>query len=285
MKILVTGGNGQLGSEIKKIASKYKHNWIFTGYDEFDLSDLKTININLSTINPNLIINCCAYTAVDDAEDNEKSANILNHESIKLIAKWSNQNNCKLIHISTDYVYDGTSKSPIKENAETNPINIYGNTKLLGDIACLYYNPDSIILRTSWLYSSFGNNFVKQMINLMQQKKQLNVINDQIGSPTYAADLAKVLLDIIDNNKWNPGIYNYTNEAKISWFDLANDIKEIYGLNIIINAITTKQYSSKAKRPKYSVLDKTKIKNTFNIIPLPYKDSLKKCIKILKNET
>ena len=285
MKILVTGGNGQLGSEINKISLNYNHNWIFTGHEELDLSDLNSIIINLSAINPRLIINCCAYTAVDKAEDNYESANTLNHEAIKLIAKWSNNNNCKLIHISTNYVFDGSSIFPITENSETNPINIYGKTKLLGEIACTSYNPYSIIIRTSWLYSSFGNNFVKQMINLMQHKKKLNVINDQIGSPTYAADLAKVLLEIIDNNSWIPGIYNYTNEAKISWFDLANDIKVIYGFNTIINSITTKEYSSIARRPKYTVLDKSKIKNTFNIIPLPYKDSLKKCIKILQNET
>ena len=284
MIILVTGANGQLGSEIKKTSVNYSHNWVFTGHDEFDLSDLSTININLSTINPNIIINCCAYTDVDEAEDNYEPANILNHDSIKLIAKWSYQNNCKLIHISTDYVYDGTSKFPIKENTLTNPLNIYGKTKLLGDNACIFHNPEAIIIRTSWLYSSFGNNFVKKMISLMQQKNKIYVINDQIGSPTYAADLAKVLLDIIDTKTWISGIYNYTNEAKISWFDLANDIKLLYGFNTIINAVTTKQYSQKAERPIYSVLDITKIKITYNIKALNYKDSLKKCIKIIKDK-
>ena len=284
MKVLVTGRKGQLGSELHKISTNYNFEWLFTDRQNFDLSSLETINVFLDKNKPNLIINCAAYTNVNKAEVDIKSANIINHKSVELIAKWSNQNNCKLIHISTDYVYDGTSKFPIKENAETNPINIYGKTKLLGDNSCLFYNPDSIIIRTSWLYSRFGNNFVKQMISLMQYKKQLNIINDQIGSPTYAADLARVLLNIINNNSWKSGIYNYTNEAKISWFDLANDIKVLYGFNVIINAITTKQYSQKAKRPIYSVLDKTKIKITFNIIPLPYKDSLRKCIKILKNE-
>ncbi len=285
MKILVTGRNGQLGSEINKISPKYNYNWVFTGHDNFDLSDLKNINVSLDTINPNLIINCAAFTSVNNAEDDFEFANILNHKAVKFIAKWCNYNNCKLIHISTDYVYEGNLEMPINEDAPTNPINNYGKTKLLGDIACSIMNPDSIIIRTSWLYSSFGNNFVKKMINLMQQKKQLNVINDQIGSPTYAADLAQVILDIININHWKPGIYNYTNKAKISWYDLANDIKVIYGFNTIITAITTKEYSAIAKRPKYSLLDKTKIKNTFNIILIPYKDSLKKCIKILKNET
>ena len=286
MKILVTGENGQLGSEINKISPKYNYNWVFTGHDNFDLSDLKNINVSLDIINPNLIINCAAFTSVNNAEDDFELANILNHKSVKFIAKWCNYNNCRLIHISSDYVYDGNSKTSINEAAPTNPINNYGKTKLLGDIACSIMNPDSIIIRTSWLYSSFGNNFVKKMINLMQQKKQLNVINDQIGSPTYAADLAQVILDIININHWKPGIYNYTNKAKISWYDLANDIKVIYGFtNIIINSMSSKDYPAKAKRPKYSLLDKTKIKNTFNIRLIPYKDSLKKCIKILKNET
>ena len=285
MKILVTGENGQLGSEINKISPKYNYNWVFTGHDNFDLSDLKNINASLDTINPNLIINCAAFTSVNNAEDDFESANILNHKSVKFIAKWCNYNHCRLIHISTDYVYDENLEMSINEDAPTNPINNYGKTKLSGDIACSIMNPDSIIIRTSWLYSSFGNNFVKKMINLMQQKKQLNVINDQIGSPTYAADLAQVILNIINNNNWQPGIYNYTNKAKISWYDLANDIKVIYGFNTIINPVTTEEYPTKAKRPKYSLLDKTKIKNTFNITLIPYKDSLKKCIKILKNET
>ena len=286
MKILVTGGNGQLGSEINKISPNYGYDWVFTDHENFDLSDLKNINFSLNIINPDLIINCAAYTSVDNAEDDFDLANIINHRSVKFIAKWCNHNNCRLIHISTDYIYDGNSKKSINEDAQTNPINNYGKTKLLGDIACSTVNPDSIIIRTSWIYSSFGNNFVKTMINLMQQKKQLNVINDQIGSPTYAADLAQAILDIISINHWKPGIYNYTNKAKISWYDLANDIKVIYGFtDIIINPVSSKDYPAKAKRPKYSLLDKTKIKKTFNITLMPYKDSLKKCIKILKNET
>ena len=285
MKVLVTGGKGQLGSELHKISTNYNFEWLFTDRHSFDLFDQDNIDVYLDICKPNIIINCAAYTSVDSAEDDFETANIINHKSVKLIAKWCNKTNCKLIHISTDYVYDGNSTIPYNENDLKNPLNNYAKTKLLGDIACQKTNPSSIIIRTSWLYSTFGNNFVKKMISLMQQKKQLNVIKDQIGSPTYAADLAEALMDIIDNNNWTCGIYNYTNEAKISWFDLANDIKVLCGFNVVINAVTSKQYSSKAKRPIYSVLDKTKIKTTFNIIPLPYLDSLKKCIKILKNET
>ena len=285
MKILVTGGNGQLGSEIKKISSNYNYKWLFTSHEEFDLFDLKKINISLDKINPKLIINCAAFTSVDDAEDNFELANILNHMSIKFIAKWCNYNNCKLIHISSDYVYDGNSNKPINEDAPTNPVNNYGKTKLLGDIACGIMNPDSIIIRTSCLYSSFGNNFVKKMIRLMNQEKQINVINDQTGSPTYAVDLAQTIMHIINFNNWKPGIYNYTNKAEISWYDLANEIKKIYGFDTIINPVSTKEYSDRIKRPKYSLLDKTKISNTFNIKLIPYKESLKKCINILKNKT
>ena len=285
MKILVTGENGQLGSEINKISHNYNYyDWVFTSRNDFDLSDLKNINANLDIINPNLIINCAAFTSVDNAEYDFESANTINHRSIKFISKWCYNNNCRFIHISTDYVYDENLQMPINEDAPTKPINNYGKTKLSGDISCGILNPDSIIIRTSWLYSSFGNNFIKKMINLMQQKKKINVINDQIGSPTYAADLAQVILDIINNNDWQPGIYNYSNEAKISWYDFANDIKEIYGFDTIINPVASKDYSVIAKRPKYSVLDKTKIKKTFGIAIVPYKESLKKCIKILKNE-
>ena len=284
MKILVTGANGQLGSEIKKIASKYNYNWMFTSHKEFDLFDLKKIDISLDLINPNLIINCAAFTSVNDAEDNFKIANILNHMAIKFIAKWCNYNNCKLIHISSDYVYDGKSKTPINENAPTHPINNYGKTKLLGDIACRTMNQTSIIIRTSGLYSSFGNNFVKKMICLMQGKKEINVINDQTGSPTYAADLAQIIIHIVNLNNWKSGIYNYTNKAEISWYDFANDIKKIYGFDTIINPVSTEDYEDRVKRPKYSLLDKTKISNTFNIKLKPYKYSLKKCIDILKNQ-
>ncbi len=241
------------------------------------------IDLSLDIINPDLIINCCAYTDVDKAEKDEKSANILNHLAIKLLAKWCSKNNKKLIHFSTDYIYDGTSRIPISENCQAGPINIYGKTKLLGDIACMSNNSDSIILRTSWLYSSFGNNFVKKMINLMLQNKQLNVISDQIGSPTYAADLAQVIMHIINYKNWIPGIYNYTNTAQISWFDLAKDIRKIYGLKTIINPIKSENHLSIAKRPRYSVLDTLKIKSTYNIEPLPHIVSLNKCIQILKD--
>lgn len=285
MKILVTGGNGQLGCEINQLSSNYNYDWLFTDTDIFDISDLININVFLDKCNPDVIINCAAYTAVDNAEVDFEKANTINHKAVELIAQWSKKNNCKLIHISTDYVYDGKSLTPVKEDIQANPVNNYGKTKLFGDIACLKNNPSSIIIRTCWLYSSFGNNFVTNMINLMKSKSELKVINDQVGSPTYAGDLAKTILDLIINKKWIPGIYHYTNLGKVSWFDFANDIKSIYGFNTVINSMSSQEYSIKIKRPKYSLLDNSKIKNTFDINQMNYLDSLNKCIKILQNES
>ena len=285
MKILVTGVNGQLGSELHKISINYNFEWLFPDRQSFDLSDLDNIDIYLDICKPNIIINCAAYTSVDNAEYDFENANIINHKAVELIAKWSNNNNCKLIHISTDYVYDGTSLTAVKEDTKANPVNNYGKTKLFGDLACQKNNPSSIIIRTAWLYSSFGNNFVTKMLNLMKSKSQLNVINDQVGSPTYAADLAEVILRIINKKIWKPGIYHYTNLGKVSWFDFANDIKSIYGFNTRIDSISSKEYSIKTKRPKYSLLNNSKIKNTFEIKQMNYLDSLKKCIKILQDES
>ncbi|MDB4134201.1 dTDP-4-dehydrorhamnose reductase [Flavobacteriaceae bacterium] len=285
MKILVTGGNGQLGCEINQLSSNYNYDWLFTDTDIFDISDLININFFLDKCNPDVIINCAAYTAVDNAEVDFEKANTINHKAVELIAQWSKKNNCKLIHISTDYVYDGTSFTPVKEDMQANPVNNYGKTKLFGDIACLKNNPSSIIIRTCWLYSSFCKNFVTNMINLMKSKSELKVINDQVGSPTYAGDLAKTILDLITHKNWIPGIYHFTNLGKVSWFDFANDIKSIYGFNTSIDSISSKEYSIKTKRPKYSLLDNSKIKNTFDIIQMNYLDSLNKCIKILQNES
>jgi len=285
MKILVTGGKGQLGCEINKLSLSYNYDWLFSDSEIFDLSDLKNINVFLDKYIPEIIINCAAYTSVDNAEFDFESANTINNKAVELIAKWSNNNNCKLIHISTDYVYDGTSLIPVKEDTQANPVNNYGKTKLFGDLACLKNNPSSIIIRTAWLYSSFGNNFVKHMINLMKSKSELNVINDQVGSPTFAADLAEVILRIINTNIWKPGIYNYTNFGNVSWFDFANDIKSIFGFDVPIVAVSSSEYFQQAKRPKYSLLDNSKIKNTFYINQMNYLDSLNKCIKILQNES
>ncbi|GEL12003.1 dTDP-4-dehydrorhamnose reductase [Flavobacterium glycines] len=280
-KILVTGANGQLGSELRVLSTGTNFEWVFTDYQELDLCDLKNLADTISKINPDIIINCAAHTAVDKAESEYELSDVLNHQAVAIMAKWSFENDCKLIHISTDYVFDGNSAIPLTEEASTAPINVYGVTKLAGEKACMQNNPDGIIIRTSWVYSSFGNNFVKTMSRLMQERDNLNVVNDQVGSPTYAADLAKAILTIINHSNWQSGIYNFSNEGEISWYEFALAIKEIGGFDCEINGIPSSAYPTPAKRPAYSLLDKTKIKTTFGVIVPDYKVSLKKCMRLL----
>ena len=276
-RILVTGANGQLGSELVVLSSKYtQYEWIFADRNKVTLDDLNTLKIQLEEIRPNIIFNCGAYTAVDKAETEKELAFRINYLAVELIAKYTFENNAKLIHISTDYVFDGSSSIALNENEETKPLNVYGASKRAGEIACLKENPNSIILRTSWVYSKFGNNFVKTMQRLMQERDTINVVNDQIGSPTYAADLAKAMIAILQFPNWIPGIYNYSNEGEISWYEFALSIKEIGGYNCNVGGIPSASYPTPAKRPEFSLLDKKKIKGTYNLDIPNYKESLKK---------
>lgn len=282
MKILITGANGQLGSEIRLLSSDFpEFKFVFSDRSVLSMDAPETIVAYLDTIQPDFIVNCAAYTAVDKAETEPELADLINNKAVGIIAKWSFFNKVKLVHISTDYVFDGTSASPLKESDATNPQNEYGKTKLKGEIACLNANPESIIIRTSWVYSEFGNNFVKTMLRLMKERESINVVYDQIGSPTYAKDLAQAILDIISKNNWISGIYNFSNEGEISWFDFAVAIKEITKLNCDVNGIPSSQFPTPAKRPMYSLLDKSKIKKTFGVEVPEYSESLKKCIKTL----
>jgi len=285
MKVLVIGSDGQLGLEFQKISNSYDSlSWIFSTTKTLDLLKLDSVSSFLNDINPSLIINCAAYTGVDKAETESKLADIINHEAVNIISRWTSDNNKKLIHVSTDYVFDGLSNISLSENSKTNPVNEYGSSKLKGEIACLKNDSNSIIIRTSWLYSSFGNNFVKTMIELMKKNKSVRVVNDQIGSPTYAYDLAKVILKIIVNNKNKSGLFHYSNEGEISWFEFARSIRELYKLDCEIIGVSSDEFKTLAKRPKYSLLDKSKIKTTFNLEIPNYKKSLKNCIEIIKNE-
>ncbi|HEU4790034.1 MAG TPA: dTDP-4-dehydrorhamnose reductase [Flavobacterium sp.] len=281
-KILVTGVNGQLGSELNVLSKNYaQFEWFFTDRKELDLCNLDILDYKLSKIQPQFIINCAAHTAVDRAETELELSDILNNQSVAVMAKWCENNNCKFIHISTDYVFDGKAATALNESATTGPINVYGKTKLSGEISCQIENPSSIIIRTSWVYSSFGTNFVKTMSRLMQERDSLNVVNDQIGSPTYAADLAQAIMVIITHNHWQAGIYHFSNEGEISWYEFALAIQEIGGFNCAISGIPSSAYPTPAKRPQYSLLDKTKIKKTFGVVVPDYKESLVRCMELL----
>ena len=284
-KILVTGANGQLGSELKELSSHYSQfEWVFADRSVLDLSDLNSITSVLDNIQPQVIINCAAYTAVDKAETETELADVLNHQAVGVLAQWSASYDCRLVHISTDYVFDGNSSVALTEEAPTGPINVYGQTKLAGEQACLKENPEAIVIRTSWVYSRFGNNFVKTMSRLMQERDQLSVVNDQIGSPTYAADLAQAIMTIITHSNWQAGMYHFSNEGEISWYEFALAIQEIGGFDCLVSGIPSSDYPTPAKRPFYSLLDKSKIKNTFGVMVQGYRESLEQCMNILNRK-
>ncbi len=282
-KIIVTGANGQLGQELKIASLNYpQFEFVFLSKEELNINDSPAVISFFLSNRPAFCINCAAYTAVDKAESEKEKAFLINADATGVLAKASKQVHAKLIHLSTDYVFDGNSSTPLKENDATSPINIYGASKLQGEDNAIRNNNETIIIRTSWVYSEFGNNFVKTMIRLMREKESINVINDQIGSPTYAADLANAILKIISSNKFVSGIYNFSNDGEISWFDFAMAIKESINSPCLVNPIPTSQYPTPAKRPHFSLLDKTKIRETYNIEIPDWKKSLAVCIERLK---
>ncbi|MBU1659180.1 dTDP-4-dehydrorhamnose reductase [bacterium] len=284
--VLVTGSNGQLGSEIRELISgadalaPNKH-FFFTDREILDITNPHAITEFIEKNNINIIINCAAYTAVDKAETDEANANKINHLAVKYLAQISKEKNIKLIHISTDYVFDGKAHMPYSEDGQTNPNGVYGKTKLEGERAMLEINPaNSIIIRTSWVYSSYANNFVKTMLRLGKEKESLGVIFDQVGTPTYARDLAKAILEIVPNIKNEKvEIYHYSNEGVLSWYDFAKEIMRMSKSTCQVNPIETKEYPTPAKRPNYSLLNKSKIKKEFNITIPYWKDSLDECLK------
>lgn len=275
MKILVTGANGQLGSEIKDLSSSYSNDsFVFLDREEMPLDDLTKIREVLERLSPNLIVNAGAYTAVDKAESEVDLVDIINHQAVAVMARWAAENERKLIHISTDYVFRGNSSRPLKEEEPTDPINVYGLSKQRAEEAIITSAADAVIIRTAWVYSIYGANFVKTMIRLMREKDEIAVISDQIGSPTYAKDLAQAILDIAHSEYWFKGMYHFSNEGETSWYDFALAIRELKGLDCKINPISTDQYPTPAKRPKYSLLDKAKIRETFELTIPDWKVSL-----------
>jgi len=289
MNILVTGAYGQLGNEIAQLAGTFPHwNFLFTDADTLDITSQTAVEYYFGIHKPAFVVNCAAYTAVDKAETDVENAAKVNATAPKILAKNARSISAKLIHVSTDYVFDGTACTPYPEDQVVNPQNVYGETKLQGELNCMAANPETVVIRTSWLYSTFGNNFVKTMLRLGGERSQLNVVFDQVGTPTYAADLASAILQIISVSAENqdsfvPGIYHYSNEGVASWYDFATSIFEISGLKCHVIPVLSDKFPTPAKRPNYSVLNKSKIKNTFGI-EIPYwKESLKTCIDRLEN--
>lgn len=287
MKILITGAYGQLGNEIKVLSVAFPDwQFLFTDVDALDITDENALEIWFQNNKPNYIVNCAAYTAVDKAETDSETAIKVNSLAPQLLAKQAKKSGAKLIHISTDYVFDGESFTPYTEEADVNPKSVYGETKLHGEQNCLEENPETIIIRTSWLYSAFGNNFVKTMLKLGKERGQLKVVYDQIGSPTYAADLASTILSIIQisekqPDRFVPGIYHYSNGGVASWYDFAKAIFEISGVNCKVDPVLSDQFPTAAKRPHFSVLNKSRIKNVFGIAIPYWRESLENCISKL----
>ena len=278
--ILVTGANGQLGSEINFISKNYpQYNFIFADRNVLSIVDENAIELFFDNNIIDFCINCAAYTAVDKAENEKENAILVNATAVGFLAKVCKKHKAKFIHISTDYVFDGNATEPYKTDDATNPVNFYGNTKLQGEQIALQENDESIIIRTSWVYSSIGNNFVKTMMRLMNERESIGVVNDQYGSPTYAADLAAAIMQIIASNKNYKGIYHYSNTGSISWYDFATEIASQIKTNCVVNPITTAQFPTPAKRPSYSVFDKEKITKDFAVEILDWKVSLGKMME------
>ncbi len=297
MRILVTGKNGQLGKSIHKVVNSEvrtnnnlsSHHFVFVGREELDLNSESGINHYFDSSDKfNIIINCAAYTAVDKAEEEQDLANRINHLAVKQLAQIAKNQQAKLIHISTDYVFNGESDKPYTETDVTNPINVYGKTKLAGEKALQEIMPtDAIIIRTSWVYSEYGNNFVKTMLRLGKERDELNVVDDQIGSPTYATDLAKAILTIINNKdcqdkEWPTQIYHYSNEGEISWYKFAREVFKLVKIDCKVNSIPTEQYPTPARRPINTLMNKDKITRIFSVNIADWKNSLSKCVVILK---
>lgn len=287
MKILITGARGQLGSEFMHIAKAFKeHRFVFADREALDITNEKIVANSIQKYQPDFLINTAAYTAVDKAEEQADLAKSVNEQAPSYLAKHCFRLGCKLIHYSTDYVYNQSTNKPLTEDNEVNPSGIYAKTKLAGEHSIIKECPSSIIIRTSWVYSSFGNNFVKTMIRLGKGRDSLNIVNDQIGTPTYAKDIAITTMSLISNishpnfNKY--GVYNYSNEGVTNWADFAKTIFELEKIECEVYPISTKEYGAAADRPLWSVLSKDKIKRNFGIKIPHWETSLKKCLQELK---
>lgn len=288
MRILVTGAYGQLGSEIKSLSSDYPEwDFLYTDADTLDITDENAVDQFISNKSIDFLLNCAAYTAVDKAESDSDTARKVNALAPEILGSVTKKYGIRLIHVSTDYVFAGDACEPYAETDEVNPQGVYGQTKLDGEINVQAQNPEAIIIRTAWLYSVYGNNFVKTMLRVGRERGELGVVYDQVGSPTNAADLAAAVLEILrlsekETSAFVPGIYHFSNEGVASWYDFAVAIFEMSGVSCKVNPLTSEQFPTPTKRPHYSVLNKSKIRNTFGI-KIPYwRDSLKVCLQRLE---
>lgn len=285
MNILITGSNGQLGNEMRVLSSAHsQHHYFFTdviateGTSVLDITDNTAVSAFVAEHAIDLIVNCAAYTNVDKAEEDEATATLINADALGVLGGQG----IKVIHVSTDYVFSGDAHIPYRETDPVAPRTIYGITKYEGEKRLLASCPEAVILRTAWLYSEFGNNFVKTMIRLGNEKESLGVVFDQIGSPTYAADLAQAIYTVIECPVWHPGIYHFTNEGVCSWYDFTLAIHELAGItNCVVRPILSAEYQYKTPRPHYSVLDKSKFKQTFGVTIPHWMDGLKRCMEKL----
>jgi dTDP-4-dehydrorhamnose reductase len=285
-RILVTGSNGQLGTMFRNLSEDFRQ-FAFTFIDiqDLDLTQEGAVQAYLNQLNPDYIINCAAYTAVDKAESQPNEAFAINASVPACLGQWCNIHSCKLIQVSTDYIYKGSSYTPHAEDESPAPMSVYGKSKLQGELS-LTDNPHALIIRTSWLYSEVGNNFLRTMIRLSKERNELGVVFDQTGTPTYALDLASAIMQIISHSEsqgFKPGIFNYSNEGVCSWFDFSTEIMKAIQSNCMIRPIKTADYKAAAQRPEYSVLDKKKLKETFGIVVPYWRDSMLKAIANLKN--
>jgi dTDP-4-dehydrorhamnose reductase len=283
LRVAVTGSSGQVGNEFIRIAGNHPgFHFTFLTREVFPLDQKEKMIAWLKGNPVDIFIHCAAYTAVDKAESEKEKAFLLNGSAPGLIATILSETATKLIYISTDYVFDGKSSSPLTEESETNPLNVYGASKLEGEKLVLQNNPLTQVIRTSWIYSTHGNNFVKTMIRLMKERNSVNVVDDQFGSPTYAGDLAEAIMQMLNAGHFIPGIYHYSNEGETNWFSFAEEIKKRTGSECLVHPIPSSGFPTPAKRPAYSLLDKTKIKKDYGLYIPAWRSSLAVCIDLLK---
>ena len=286
-RVLVTGANGQLGSEMRRLGAASPNEYIFTDVAELDITDGAVVSRFVKENNVNVIVNCAAYTAVDRAEDDEATAELINSTAVRNLAQAAKEVDAVLFHVSTDYVFGAEGNTPRTEEMPTNPLGVYGRTKLRGEQAIAEVGARAIIIRTAWLYSEYGNNFLKTMLRLTKEKETLSVVFDQVGTPTYAGDLAMTIFSIIEGDYYNgnEGIYHFSNEGVCSWYDFAREIATAMGHTCQINPCHSSEFPSKVTRPPYSVLDKSKIKKTFGVDIPHWRESMIYCLKRIYMQT